>query len=568
MLRRLHLRDVVIVDALEVDLAAGFTVLTGETGAGKSILIDALQLALGQRAEASLVREGAMRAEVSAEFDTPAALLPWLDNAGFQVDDLLLLRRTVDVQGKSRGWINGSPATLTQLREVADFLVDIHGQHAWQSLTRPAAVRGLLDGQAGIDGRPLATAWQAWRSALAALEAARSQRDTLERERERLAWQVGELDKLNPAEGEWDALNTEHRRLANGQALLDGSRAALDALSEGDPGAATLVSRAIEALEPVADVDPALQSVLDVLRGAQAQVDDAAHTLHAYLGRSEPDPERLSELDARLGAWVSHSRRYRRTPAELPALLASWRQELQALDAAADLDALQATAAAAEKAWRKEARAVTRARERAAPVLADAVTVAMQQLGMTGGRFEVALVPQDEPQSFGQESAEFRVAGHAGSTPRPLGKVASGGELSRLALAIAVTTAQGAVHSKRNDSRASVPTLIFDEIDAGVGGTVADSVGRLMKQLGRDLGPGGQVLAVTHLAQVAACADGHFLVAKALKGKQTVSAVQAVTGEARVAEVARMLGGEHLSGTSRAHAQALINVAGGTQRQQ
>jgi len=307
----------------------------------------------------------------------------------------------------------------------------------------------------------------------------------------------------------------------------------------------------------VASYDPELRSVLDVLHGALAQVEDAAHTLHGYLGRSEPDPQRLAELDTRLGAWVSQARRYRRTPAELPALLAGWRQELQALDAAADLDALQAAAAAAEQAWRKQARAVTRARERAAPVLSDAVTAAMQQLGMAGGRFEVALVPQAEPQAFGQESVEFRVAGHAGSTPRALSKVASGGELSRLALAIAVTTAQGQAGS-------AVRTLIFDEIDAGVGGTVADSVGRLMKQLGRDLGPGGQVLAVTHLAQVAACADGHFLVAKTLKGKQTVSAVQAVAGEARVAEVARMLGGEHLSGTSRAHAKALIDVASGS----
>jgi DNA repair protein RecN (Recombination protein N) len=562
MLRRLHLRDVVIVAELEVDLGAGFTVLTGETGAGKSILIDALQLALGQRADANLVREGAARAEVSAEFDTPAALLPWLDQAGFQADELLLLRRTVDAQGKSRGWINGSPATLTQLREVADFLVDIHGQHAWQSLTRPAAVRALLDSQAGIRGEAMAAAWQSWRSALDALESARAQRDTLERERERLAWQIAELDKLNPAQGEWEQLNAEHQRLAHGQALLDGSRAALNALSEVEPGADALLNRAIESLDAVASYDAELQSVLDVLRSALTQVDDAAHTLHAYLGRSEPDPDRLAELDTRLGAWVSQSRRHRRAPAELPALLAAWRNELQALDAAADLDSLQAMSAKAEQAWRKEAKVVSRMRERAAPLLAAAVTAAMQQLGMVGGRFEVALVPHAEPQSHGLESVEFRVAGHAGSTPRALAKVASGGELSRLALAIAVTTAQG--QGTNGAQRAAVPTLIFDEIDAGVGGTVADSVGRLMKQLGRKLGPGGQVLAVTHLAQVAACADGHFLVAKALQGKQTVSAVQAVTGEARVAEVARMLGGEHLSGTSRAHAQALLDVAGGT----
>ncbi len=550
MLRRLHLRDFVIVDALEVELGAGFSVLTGETGAGKSILIDALQLALGQRAEAGVVREGAARAEISAEFDTPPGLHAWLDAAGFSVDELLLLRRTVDAQGKSRAWINGSPATVTQLREVADHLVDIHGQHAWQSLTRPAAVRALLDAQAAIDGRPLAAAWQAWRAALAALDDARARRDTLERERERLAWQIAELDKLNPADGEWDSINGEHQRLAHGQALLDGSRAALDALAEGELPADALTHRAIEALDAVSDYDPELQAVADVLRSAAAQLEDAAHTLHAYLGRSEPDPQRLAELDTRLGAWVSLSRRYRRAPVELPALLSGWRAELAALDAAADLDKLVAAAAAAERGWRQAAKAVSRQRVRAAPLLAQAVTQAMQQLGMAGGQFDVALLAQEQPQAFGLEGVEFRVAGHAGSSPRPLAKVASGGELSRLALAIAVTTAQAADHGDGS----AVPTLIFDEIDAGVGGTVADSVGRLMKQLGRSC----QVLAVTHLAQVAACADGHLVVSKALRGTQTVSDVQPVAGEARVAEVARMLGGERLSGTSRAHAQALL----------
>ena len=553
MLRRLHLRDVAIVAELDIELTAGFTVLTGETGAGKSILIDALQLALGQRAEAGLVREGTQRAEVSAEFDTPPVLLPWLEAAGFDTDEtLLLLRRTVDTQGKSRAWINGSPATVTQLREAADWLVDIHGQHAWQSLMRPPAVRALLDTQGDVDGQPLAAAWQVWRSALAALDDARGRRDTLERERDRLAWQIAELDKLNPLEREWEALNAEHQRLAHGQALLDGTRAALDALSEAEPGADVLTSRAIEALEGVAEYDAELQSVVEVLRGALAQVEDAARSLHAYLGRGEPDPSRLAELDTRVGAWVSQSRRHRRTPAELPALLQGWRSELQALEAASDLAALERAAAIAERAWRSAAQQVSQARARAAPPLGEAVTLAMQHLGMAGGRFEVALLPQAEPQAHGLETVEFRVAGHAGSTPRALAKVASGGELSRLALAIAVTTTHAA-------GRSGVATLIFDEIDAGIGGAVADSVGRLMKQLGRS----NQVLAVTHLAQVAACADGHLVVAKALQGGQTVSTLHAVTGEARVAEVARMLGGERLSGTSRAHAQAMLDMAGG-----
>ena len=562
MLRRLSLRDVVIVAELELELGPGFTVLTGETGAGKSILVDALQLALGARAEATLVREGARRAEVSAEFDTPASLRPWLEEAGFAADEVLLLRRVVeaaggaDASGRSRAWINGSPATLSQLREAADHLVDIHGQHAWQSLTRPAAVRALLDTQAGADSGPLQTAWAAWRGALQRLQQARAQRDTLERERERLAWQIADVDKLAPGPDEWDSLNAEHQRLAHGQALLDGARAALGALSDDDDGGADAqTGRAIQALDAVQRYDAELGHVAEVLRAAQAQIEDAAHTLAGYLNHREPDPERLAELDARLAAWVSLARRYRRTPAELPVLLSGWKAELQALDAAADLDGLERSAAQAEQAWRQAAQAVSALRRAAAPRLATAITLAMQQLGMAGGRFEVALLPQTEPQAYGLEAVELRVAGHGGSTPRALAKVASGGELSRLALAIAATTAQAAGGS-------GASTLIFDEIDTGVGGAVADSVGRLMKQLGHSLGRGGQVLAVTHLAQVAACADAHVVVSKTLQGRQTLSRLQVVEGVERVAEIARMLGGEKLSGT--AHAQALLGSREGS----
>ena len=556
MLRRLSLRDVAIVSHLELELGGGFTVLTGETGAGKSILIDALQLALGSRGEAALVREGAVRCEVCAEFDTPPSLLPWLAEAGLDAaEECLLLRRTVDTQGKSRAWINGSPATVTQLRQAADHLVDIHGQHAWQGLTRPAAVRDLLDAQAGIDGRALAERWGVWRSALAALEDARTQRDTLAQERERLAWQIGELDRLAPGEHEWEGLNAEHQRLAHGQALLDGARVALLALTETEPSADTLCSQAADALAAVTRFDAELLPVVEVLRSAQAQVQDAAHTLGAYLSRREPDPERLADLDARLAAWVSLARRYKRMPAELPALLQGWRTSLSALDAAGDLEALEQAAHNAKTQWFVEATRVSLERQRAAPQLAQAVTQAMQQLGMAGGQFEVALLPQEPPQSWGLEGVELRVAGHAGSTPRPLAKVASGGELSRLALAIAVSTAHRN-QSGASSSSGAAPTLIFDEIDAGVGGSVADSVGRLMKQLGRS----AQVMAVTHLAQVAACADHHFVVSKALHGEQTLSAIQPVTGESRVAEVARMLGGERLAGTSRAHAQAMLGA--------
>ena len=549
MLRRLNLRDFVIVPSLEIEFGGGFTVLTGETGAGKSILIDALQLALGGRGDVGVVREGASRTEIAAEFDTPGALVGWLEAGGFDPAETLLLRRTIDAQGKSRAWINGSPATIAQLREAADHLLEIHGQHAWQTLTRPAAVRELLDAQAGIDSRPLAALWSQWRAAGAALERARSQSADIEGERERMAWQIGEVERLAPAQGEWEELNAEHQRLAHAQALIDAARDALEALGEADQNAAALAQQAVHALADVAHFDARLAPVLELVQGAQAQLQDAAHTLSGYLQHTDIDPARLAALDARLAAWIGLARRYRRAPEELSNLLAQWQDELRALAAATDSAALERALLDAERAWRDEAGRLSAMRARTAPKLAEAVTQAMQQLGMAGGRFEVALEPQAEPQSFGLESVEFRVAAHTGSTPRGLAKVASGGELSRLALAIAVTTAR--------DSAGGAGTLIFDEIDAGIGGTVADTVGRLMKQLGRER----QVLAVTHLAQVAACGDQHFAVTKASHADgNTVSDVQPLQGEQRVAEVARMLGGERMA-TSLAHAQQLIEHA-------
>ncbi|KAB0576396.1 DNA repair protein RecN [Ideonella dechloratans] len=553
MLKHLTLKDFVIVSQLELAFHAGFSVLTGETGAGKSILIDALQLVLGARAESHWVREGAARAEVTAEFDPPPSLAPWLEEAGFAAEDTLLLRRIIDSQGKSRGFINGSAATAAQLREVADHLVDIHGQHAWQGLTRPAAVRALLDEQAGVDPRPLAQAHADWRAATEALAAAHALEGERASERERLQWQIGEIDRLAPGADEWPELNAEHQRLSHGQALMDAAALAAQCLDEDETSASRQLSRALSGLEAVADFDPRIQPVLEALQGAQAQVDDAARSLNTYLARAELDPDRLAELDARLSAWLGLARRFRRPPEELPALRVEWQAALDALDAASDVAALSAAVARAEAQWRRLAEQASRARQKAAPDLSKRVSTAMQQLGMAGGRFEVALLPQDAPQSFGLESVEFGVAGHAGSAPRPLAKVASGGELSRLALAIAVTTAQ---QRGRGPATALNPgTLIFDEIDSGVGGTVADAVGRLMKQLGQSV----QVLSVTHLPQVAACADHHFVVAKATRQGQTQSQVTPVEGEARVAEVARMLGGA--SGTSLAHAQQLIQQA-------
>ncbi len=577
MLRRLALRDFVIVPALELEFHAGFSVLTGETGAGKSILVDALQLALGSRGDAGVVREGASRAEVSVEFDSPSALAGWLDEAGFATDTnaqppALLLRRTIDAQGKSRAWINGSAATLAQLRQVADHLLDIHGQHAWQSLTRAAATRELVDAQAGLDTTDLAARFAQRKAAADALARARERGDEIARERDRLAWQIGELDKLAPGEGEWPELSAEHQRLAHAQALMDAARGALDDLAGADTDAdsataQSLTSRATDILAGVAHHDPRVAEVVETLNSALAQLQDAAHALNSYLRRADLDPERLAELDQRMAAWMGLARRYRRPADQLPALLAQWRGELAALDAATDTAALQAALDRADCHYGDEARRISAARQAAATPLARAVTDAMQGLGLGGGRFEVALVPLAQPQSQGLESVEFLVAGHAGSTPRPLGRVASGGELSRLALAIAVTTlsrpaapaddAHGQLAVAVADA-GGAGTLIFDEIDAGIGGAVGNTVGGLLKQLGGQR----QVLAVTHLAQVAACADHHYVVSKALQADgRTTSSVLPVLGEARVAEVARMMGGERLAGTSLAHAQAMLQQA-------
>ena len=550
-LRHISLRDFVIVRELDLNLSQGFSVLTGETGAGKSILIDALQMALGERADSGAVREGATRCEVSAEFDCPAQAHAVLEDAGFEVSDTLLLRRSVDTQGKSRAWVNGSQATATQLRALGEMLLDIHGQHAWQSLTRPDAVRGLLDAYAGLNTEGLKSAWHAWRQAQQAVQTARNAQDSLSREQERLAWQIGELDKLAPALDEWDELNSHHTRLSHAQALIDAGQNAIGSL-DGDEasrlgkatGALGLLSQAITQLQDQAHVEPEFQSIAEVLQSSLAQAEDAAHSLQTYLRKTDLDPDRLKELDQRMSQWLSLARRYKRPPEELATLLISWKQELNALEAASDLEGLEAQEKSASLAYQTEAKKLSQQRKKAAPKLAQAVTSAMQNLGMQGGRFEVALISLEQAAQHGLEDIQFLVAGHAGSTPRPVGKVASGGELSRIALAIAVTTSE----------LGEAGTLIFDEVDSGVGGAVAETVGRLMKQLGMHR----QVLAVTHLPQVASCADHHLLVSKASSKEGVSSSVTPIAGEQRVTEIARMLGGEKLSATTLAHAREML----------
>jgi DNA repair protein RecN (Recombination protein N) len=546
-LRRIALRDFVIVQSLDLELTPGFGVLTGETGAGKSILIDALQLVLGGRADSGVVREGAARCEVAAEFDTIPTLKPWLEEQGFaQDEDTVLIRRTVDAEGRSRAWINGSAATVTQLKALAEPMVDIHGQHAWQSLTRTSAVRALLDAYAGIDTRDTEACWARWRDQRAQLQEARDRQATLQQENDRLSWQITELDKLAPAAGEWEDINSRHARLANAQGLLEAAQSAVAELDEQEPSAAGLLHKAITALRAQAHIEPVFAEQVEVLESALAQVQDTLHNLHHYTRKTDLDPQQLDVLDQRIGQWMSLARRYRRPPEDLPILLDQWQSELARLGQAMDLVGLEQAERQAWQAFEKSAKALTRKRQQAARPLSTAVTDIMQTLGMEGGVFEVALRTLEEPQAHGWEQVEFLVAGHPGVAPKPIGKVASGGELSRIALAISVVTSR----------LGTAPTLIFDEVDSGIGGVVAHTVGQLMRQLGRDR----QVLAVTHLPQVAACADHHLLVSKHRTNQQTLSTVAPVSAEARVQELARMLGGGSQSEASLAHARELLRI--------
>ena len=546
-LKRIMLRDFVIVQMLDLELCSGFTALTGETGAGKSILVDALQLALGARAEGGLVREGAQRADISAEFDCTAALHPWLDEAGFEISDTLLLRRTVDVHGKSRAWINGSAATAAQLRHIGEQLIDIHGQHAWQSLMRPDAVRSLLDAYAGASTQKVSACWDHWRLAVKTLAHARSSQDSLQGERDRLQWQIAEVEKLSPADDEWEDLNTQHTRLAHAQALLDAAQDALVQLDEDEIGATQRLGRANHLLSELGHLEPEFLELSDTLALSITQAHEATRSLQSYLRRTEIDPQKLDELDSRVSLWLSLARRYKRSPPELPGLLQSWQSELRRLDEAADLASLEAAEATSAKAYHEAARHLSLSRAQAAPKLSRVITDAMQELGMVGGQFDVGLEKSAEPTSHGTDDVIFRVAGHAGVSPRTIAKVASGGELSRISLAIAVATS----------SLGTAGTLIFDEVDSGVGGAVAEAVGRMMKQLGQDR----QVLAVTHLAQMAACADQHLVVSKMQGPDGVLSVVTPVHHQQRTAEVARMLGGERISATSLAHAGEMLKFA-------
>ena len=545
-LGRIHLRDFVIVKELEIEFSHGFTVLTGETGAGKSILIDALQIAFGARAEPSFIREGATRAEICVEFAPQAHVLEWLKNNGFEDAQDWLIKRVIDTQGKSKAWINASPVSASQLKLLGEFLLDIHGQHAWQSLTRAHEIRALLDAYAGISLDALKSAWQQWRDAQNRLSEALTSQASQTLEQERLLWQITELEKLNPQDHEWEELNAQHQRLSNSQSLLESATLSLACLQDEDTGVMAQLSKALQALDNNARFEPSFGQWVEVLNSCLAISQDTSHSINSWLKHVDLDANSLLEIDQRMSMWISLARRFKKPPEELFAVLQEWREQLLRLNQALDIDQLQAQTKEALQALKTQAAKVSKAREKTAPNLAQSITLSMQDLGMQGGVFEVELSPLPELASYGSEEVSFLVAAHAGSTPKPVSKVASGGELSRIALAIAVTTSK----------LGSTPTLIFDEVDSGVGGAVANTVGKLLRQLGQDR----QVLAVTHLPQVASCADHHWVVSKVRNETDTSSQVKHILSLDREKEIARMLGGDTTTGTSLAHAKEMLNM--------
>ena len=554
MLRALSIRDFVIVDRLDLEFAPGFTVLTGETGAGKSILIDALAVVLGERAEVGLVRDGTDKAEVSAEFSTESAsaLNRYLRENDLAGDaDECLLRRVIEASGRSRAYVNGRPATVQQLKDIGEYLVDIHGQHAHQSLLRAAAQRELVDGYADaaeLAGQ-VAEAYRGWQDVRRQLVALETNAQALTAEREQLDWQAKELDALVFRIEEWDELQAEHKRLAHAASLIEAVQFGLDVLSEAEASTLTAVASVQTRLHAMVDFDPKLREILDVLDPAQIQLQEAVYGLRHYQQRLELDPQRLREVEARLDAVHSAARKFKLQIADIPERLQKVKTRLAELTAGFDADALRRREAEAGRAYKDVAGKLSASRKKGAAGLSKKVTASMQTLAMAGGTFEIHLNALTEGNAHGLEQIEFMVAGHTGSMPRPLAKVASGGELSRISLAIQTVTSEVA----------AVPTLIFDEVDAGIGGRVAEIVGLMLKGLGSK----HQVMCVTHLPQVAAAGDHQWQVSKSAENGKAFSAVSVLDRDARVEEIARMLGGVKITETTRKHAAELLDVVTG-----
>jgi DNA repair protein RecN (Recombination protein N) len=551
MLRSLHIRDFVIVDELDIDLENGFTVLTGETGAGKSILLDALSLALGERADPSQIREGKNRSEISAIFSINPPLkklvTPWFNEHDFSIeDDVIIVKRVIDTSGRSKAFINGSTATLSQLKEMAEYFVDIHGQHAHQLLLKSGAQRDLLDKQGKLESlvSEVKVLYQAWQQSLKQLKLAKEAGESLQKEQERLSWQLEELDALAPKNGEWSEIEVEYARLANAAKLIEGSQLAVQLLQEQESNAEELLSRAFHEIADLAKLDSHLEDARIAIESAQIQISEAGHSLNRYLQKIDVDPERLEIVEERLKALHSAAKKFKVTPEELPTTWLEIKEKVAAIKNSQDLDALEEKLKESHSAYLKSAKKLSQERNKAAKVMESSVTAAMQDLAMSGGVFAIQLDPLPEGSSHGLEQIDFLVAGHPGVSPKSLSKVASGGELARISLAISVITSEAS----------QIPTLIFDEVDSGIGGAVAETVGKRLKELGQ----AHQVLCVTHLPQVAAEGHQHWKVIKETKNNVTTSSMTSLNRQERVEEIARMLGGAEITDTTRRHARELL----------
>ena len=553
MLRTLAIRNFILVEQLEIDFDAGFTVLTGETGAGKSILVDALALVLGGRGDAGVVRAGAERAEISVEFDLSRLVDVqfWLRANDLANDErTLLLRRVIDAQGRSRAYINGSPGSLTQLREVGELLVDIHGQHAHQSLLRPDAQRALLDAYGGFSALSglVGDAWRAWQKIRTQKELASRDAEAVAAERDALADRVDDLRRLGVNTDEWTTLGAAQSRLAHAAALIEGTQSAAAGLDD-DAGILVQLNAVAQRLQGLAAYDSALGEHLVALDSARVQLQELVHSLQRYAERIDVDEAELRRIEERLGAIHDMARKYRVRPEALPELRAQAEARLVELKATLDHDALVRRECQAEEEYRRLARNLTAKRQLAANDLSVQVTRKLATLAMAGGEFQARLAPLGEPASYGLEQVDFLVSTHPGQPLGVLSRVASGGELSRLSLAVQVAVADVA----------RVPVLIFDEVDVGIGGGVAETVGRLLRRIGGKR----QVLCVTHLPQVAACADRHFAVRKTDSGKMVKSVVKPLSDKDRIEEVARMLGGVEITAKTRAHAREMLAASAG-----
>ncbi|HEY8507796.1 MAG TPA: DNA repair protein RecN [Steroidobacteraceae bacterium] len=555
MLTYLQIRDFAIIDSIELELRPGLTVLTGETGAGKSILVDALQLLAGARAGAEVVRHGAERAEISATFDllkAPRGLKRWLEEQSISAEQELVVRRVVSADGRSRAYLNSQAVPVQLLRELGNIVIDIHGQHEFQSLTRGSAQRELLDEYGRLEQLTgqVEIAHRVWIELLNKMLELESKARDREARLDLLRYQVRELQALELKEGELAELLEERARLANRGRLAEAAQTSLMQLYEGEEGSAyASISRAQQALRNLADVDPKLGAVLPLIDEAGIQIREAARQLQHYIESLDIDTARQDQVEKRLAAIEELARKNRVAPEQLPERAAQLSAELAQLERAdLDLANLRKDQAAALENYRTLAQQLSARRATAGRALSKAITARMQTLGMAGGRFQVEIAPlsSTEPAPHGIDQVEFRVTANPGQPLRPLAKVASGGELSRLSLAVQVSCAA-------RETRC----MVFDEVDAGIGGAVAEIVGREL----RSLGEAGQVLCVTHLPQVASQGHHHLRVTKITDGKTTRTSLTELSGDERVEELARMLGGVEITAKAREHAREMLKKA-------